>query len=188
MLLRPWFRAISLFVILTSICIPIALAQTPDEIANDPERKAAFELYQQHKLPEAAVLLEKVVAKYPNDLVGHEALGVSLLSRASTQTNAEKRKADRLQARAELLRAKELGDNSDLCKTLLAEIPVDGSETLVSSNKEVEAAMQRAEAFFAKGEFDQAIQEYKRALELDPKLYQAALYVGDMYFNEKKMD
>jgi len=48
--------------------------------------------------------------------------------------------------------------------------------------------MNRGEAFFAKGEFDQAIQEYSLALTMDPKLYQAALYVGDMYFRRKQTD
>ncbi len=141
--------------------------------------------YREHKLPEAAELLEKVVVKYPGDMVAHEALGTSLLSRAVTQADAEKKKADRLRARAELLRAKELGDNSDLCNVLLAGIPEDGSETTFSDSKEVEAAMGRGEAAFAKAEWEVAIKEYTRALELDPKLYLAAVNIGDTYFRLK---
>ena len=155
---------------------------------NDPERQQAMQLYEQHKLPEAAALLEKVVARYPEDVVAREALGASVLSRAATWNDPEKRKADRLRARTELLRAKELGDNSDLCKTLLAGIPEDGSEDAFSQNKEVEQAMQRGEAAFAQGNFENAIQEYSHALAIDPKLYYAAVNIGDSYFRLKKGD
>jgi tetratricopeptide (TPR) repeat protein len=169
---------------------PKAPAQKPemqslDVDVEDPVRQEAMALYKDHKMPEAAELLEKVVAKYPRDVVAHEALGVSLLSRGSTQTDPEKKKADRLHARAELLRARELGDNSDLCKVLLAEIPKDGSDTAFSENKEVEAAMARGEAAFARADWDAAIKEYSRALELDPKLYLAAVDIGDTYFGMK---
>ncbi len=78
--------------------------------------------------------------------MAHEALGSSLLSRAATWNDPERRKADRIHARAELLRAKELGDTSDLCKTLLAALPEDGSEDAFSQNQEVQAAMQRGES------------------------------------------
>jgi tetratricopeptide (TPR) repeat protein len=155
---------------------------------DDPERQQAMQLYHQHKLPEAAALLEKVLVRYPEDSALHEAFGSSLLSRADTWSDPEKRKADRLRARAELLRAHDLGDNSDLCKTLLSEIPEDGSETSFSRNQEADAAMQRGEAAFASGDFDKAIPEYSHAIDLDPKLYLAAVDIGDCYFRMKKGD
>jgi tetratricopeptide (TPR) repeat protein len=165
-----------------------ASGQSAKTNPNDPERQQAMQLYQQHKLPEAAALLEKIVARYPEDVVAHEAYGSSLLSRAATWNDPAKRKADRLHARRELLRAKELGDNSDLCKTLLAGIPEDGSESAFSQNQEVEAAMQRGEAAFARGEFEDAIAGYQQALALDPKLYYAAVDIGDSYFRLKNGD
>lgn len=163
-------------------------AQTADSNPNDPDRQEAMRLYQAHKLPEAAELWEKVLARYPRDTVAHEALGASLLSRADTQADPEARKADRKRARAELLRAQELGDHSDLCKALLAGIPEDGSDATFSNDKEVQAAMARGEAAFAKAEWDEAIKQYSHAFELDPKLYLAAVDIGDTYFRLKKMD
>src|SRR5579859_189647 len=188
MRLERWLLVIVVWVVLLSIS---CFAQSSSSQAtktnyDDPERQQAMQFYQEHKLPEAAALLEKVVARYPEDVVAHEALGSSLLSRAATWIDPAKRKADRIHARAELLRAKELGDNSDLCKTLLAAIPEDGSESSFSSDQQVEAAMQRAEAAFARGEFEDAITGYQQALALDPKLYYAALDIGDSYFRLKK--
>ncbi|HEU4416898.1 MAG TPA: tetratricopeptide repeat protein [Candidatus Angelobacter sp.] len=155
---------------------------------SDPDRQQGFILYHEHKLPQAAELLEKVVARYPRDMAAHEVLAASLLSRAATQADPDRKRDDRLKARAELLRAKELGDTSDLCKVLLSGIPEDGSDTKFSDNKEVEEAMGRGEAAFARADWDVAIKEYTHALELDPKLYLAAVNVGDTYFRLKKWD
>jgi tetratricopeptide (TPR) repeat protein len=163
-------------------------AQTADTNLNDPDRQEAMRVFQEHKLPEAAALWEKVVMKYPRDSVAHEALGTSLLGRADTQADPEKRKADRKRARAELLRAQELGDHSDLSKALLAGIAEDGGDPAFSNDKEVQAAMARGEAAFAKAEWDEAIKQYSRAFELDPRLYLAAVDIGDTYFRLKKID
>ena len=183
-----WLRKFAAGSILVFISTFGFAVQKQLQPVNDPERQEALRLYSEHKMPEAATLLEKVVAKYPDDAVALEALGASLLNRADTQPDAEKKKADRLKARAALLHAKELGDNSDLCRTLLASIPEDGSQAAFSNNNDVQAAMHRGEAAFAKGDYDQAIQEYSAALAMDPKLYPAALYIGDMYFRQKKTD
>ncbi len=171
-----------------SAAAPTASQQAGNSNLDDPDRKQALQLYEQHKMGEAAALLEKIVARYPQDVVAHERLGGALLSRADTQTDPNKRRADRLHARAELLRAKELGDNSDLCNMLLAGLPEDGSESAFSANKEVDAAMARGEAAFANGEWENAIKEYSRAFALDPKLYLAAVDIGDTYFRLKKID
>src|SRR5260370_10533492 len=180
-------RLLVVTVIFTALAPFTSFAQSTSN-PNDPQRQQAMQLYEQHKLPEAAALLEKVVARYPEDVVAHEAFGSSLLSRAATWNDPEKRKADRLHSRAELLRAKELGDDSDLSKTLLAGIPEDGSDSSFSLNKEVEAAMQRGEAAFAPCECEDAIAGYLQALALDPKLYYSAVNIGDSYFRLKKTD
>ena len=118
---------------------------------NDPDRKQAFQLYRQHNMPEAANLLEKVVAKHPTDVAAQEALGAALVGRAETQTDAEKARADRLSARRALLHAKELGDTSDLCRILLAQIPETGESAPLAAKPEVHAALKLGEAAFAKG-------------------------------------
>jgi len=94
----------------------------------DPDRQEALRLYKEHKLADAAEWWQKVVIKYPDDMDAHEALGASLLNRADLQSDGRKKQSDRLAARAELVRAKELGDKSDLCRALLSTIPEDGRE------------------------------------------------------------
>src|SRR5215467_10201778 len=188
MRLSYWTSRFALLTFMGGVCTAGVAAQTKEQSTDDPDRRQALLLYDEHKMPEAAALLEKVSARRPNDAVVHEALGTALLSRARTQADPAQRKADRLHARAELLRAKELGDNSDLCRVLLSGIPEDGGDDITySPNNEVQEAMNRGEAAFSKGDFDNATQEYSLALEIDPKLYHAALYIGDMYFRQKKM-
>ena len=188
MRLPSWTSKFALLALI-GVILPAGLAaQTQQQPVDDPERQEGLRLYKEHKMPEAAALLEKVAARRPNDAVVHEALGSALLSRAETLPDPALRKADRLHARAELLHARELGDNSDLCRVLLAMIPEDGADITYSESKDVQDAMGRGETSFAKGDFDQAIEEYSRALEMDPKLYLAAVYVGDMYFRQNKME
>ncbi len=43
--------------------------------------------------------------------------------------------------------------------------------------------MREGEQAFAKGDMPKALEMYQRALVLDPKLYEAALYIGDVYFS-----
>ena len=184
--------AIGMFLV---TCVGVLHAQVPNvpvsannTDVNDPDRIQAMQLFEGHKGAEAVPLFEKVVSKYPKDVVAYERLGTALISRSSMQSDPEKSKADLKVARAALLKAKELGDNSDLVNTLLAGVPESGEPSSFSANPEVNAAMKRGEAAFAATRFDDAIHEYSRALELDPKLYVAALDVGDCYYREKQWD
>jgi hypothetical protein len=142
---------------------------------NDPDRKQAFQLYNQHNMPAAADLLEKFVAQHPFDVAAQEAFGVALVGRAETQTDAEKARADRLSARRALLRARDLGDTSDLCRILLAQIPETGEPAPLATKPEVDAALKVGEAAFAKGAWQEAIAAYTSAWDFDHN-WRAALF------------
>lgn len=168
--------------------VPYIPVPTNNTDVNDPDRKQAMQLFQDRRWVECVPLFEKVVSKYPKDVVAFERLGSVLISRADTHSDPEKKKADRKEARAALLRAKELGDNSDLVNALLAGLPESGEPPRFSPNPEVNASMQRGEAAFANARFDDAIREYSHALDLDPQLFVAALDAGDCYYREKQWD
>jgi hypothetical protein len=128
-----WMVTISLLLVFLSSLAPAqtsgpALSQNAaDANPADPDRQEALRLYKEHKIDETAEWWQKVVARYPGDMAAHEALGSSLLSRAALQPDREKKISDRVQAHAELVRAQELGDNSDLCKALLSAVPEDAA-------------------------------------------------------------
>ena len=70
-----------------------------------------------------------------------------------------------------------------LLDEMLASIQTDGGEApKFSANPEADAAMNDGESAYTRGELDKALSAYARALQLDPKLYEAALFAGDMQF------
>jgi tetratricopeptide (TPR) repeat protein len=50
-----------------------------------------------------------------------------------------------------------------------------------SDDPRVEEAMRAGEAAFSRRDFDQALKNYSRALELEPRNYSAALFIGNTY-------
>ena len=150
----------------------------------NPERDHAFELYKQGKMVEAMPLLEKLSADNPKDIAVVESWGVTVLGYADTLSDPDLRKKARARAYTILVKAQGLGDNSDLLQTLLRSLPSDGSFTAFSQKKDVDAAMQQAEADFARGDLDKAREGYMRAYLLDPKQYYAVLFMGDAYFKQ----
>ena len=151
---------------------------------SNPERAHAFELYKQGKMVDAMPLLEKLSADNPKDIAVLESWGVSVLSYAQTLDDLELRKKARARSYVILMKAQSLGDNSDLLQTILRSLPADGSFTAFSQKSAVDAAMQAAEADFARGDLDKAREGYMRAYLLDPKQYFAALFMGDAYFKQ----
>lgn len=151
---------------------------------SDPDLQKAIELQDAGKQVEAMPLFEKLCSEYPKDGRMWEEWGVTTLSYSQTLTVADLRKKSRARARSLLVKAQQLGDNSNLIQILLGMIPEDGGENPFSPSKEVNDAMQQAEADFSRGDFDKAREGYLRALLLDPKNYSAALFMGDVYFKQ----
>ena len=159
---------------------PRALGQS-----NDPERERALKLYEASKYTEALPLLEKLAEKYPDDPVILSSLGFTLYVNTATVKDPAERKKLRERARAVLLKSQQHGDNSNLTRIALDALSSPAAPDIPFSNiREAEKAMREGEDAFARGDLDAALARYKRALELDPQLYEAALYAGDMYFKK----
>lgn len=140
------------------------------------------ELVDQNKYTEALPFLEHLVVAEPENPKMHFYLGFALIAQANTTKDPAQRKALSLRARASFVKAKELEIDEPIVDALIASIPPDGSEgQSFSENIAANSLMVEAESFFAQGKLDEALANYQKALELDPKLYHAALFAGDVF-------
>jgi tetratricopeptide (TPR) repeat protein len=167
------------------VAIPLLFLPCPAQTSfqDDPQRRHAFELYEQGNMVEAMPLLEQLAATYPTDISIHERWAYSTMAYAATLKDPMERVKVRVRARKLAVEAQKLGDNSPLLQVIL-ELPEDGSEAKMSDRKEVDEAMQAGEAEFVHGNYDKARENYLRALLLDPNDYEAALFTGDVYFKQ----
>jgi tetratricopeptide (TPR) repeat protein len=104
--------------------------------------------------------------------------------------DAATRRDLRVRARASFVRAKRLGrEDEEFLDALITSLPPDGSDApAFSANAAVDAIMKSGEAHFSKGELDEALMDYQKALALDPKLYYAALFSGDVFLHKKNFE
>jgi tetratricopeptide (TPR) repeat protein len=160
-------------------------ASAPAATQDDPDRQRALELYRTGKYVEAMMLLEKVSADHPSDAVVKEGLAFSVMEYAATLNDPDLRKKARVRARQLALEAKQLGDTDNLLE-MLVELPEDGSEPSFSGRKEVDDVMKAAEADFSRGDLDKARDGYLHALLLEPRNYEATLFMGDTYFKQQQ--
>jgi len=143
------------------------------------------ELAQQTKYLEALPLLEKLVAIEPDNARTQFYLGFALIAQANNTQDADKRIALSKRARAAFVRAKELKIEEPVVEALIASIPLDGSlGQSFSENIAANSLMAQAEAFYSQGKLDEALSNYQKALKLDPRLYHAALFSGDVFVSK----
>lgn len=148
-------------------------------------RRQAIDLYKEGKFVEALPLFEKLNSLESGNPRTLEGLSYCTLQHAATLTDTAARKTERARARKLADQAKAAGDNSNLLKLIL-DVPEDGSEESFSSHADVDQFMKAGEAAYAKGDLDGAAENYRQALALDPKEYEAALFLGDVFFKEKE--
>ena len=167
--------------LVTVLCVHAnAALQQPEP----PEWKRAWELYEAQNFVAALPLLEKSALAQPENPQILGALGFALAAVSKTEKDPELRKKMRDRALKVLRKSQSHGDDSNLTQITLDALSQD-EVTLPSSRiTAAEAATREGEAAFVRGDFDAAMASYKRALELDPKLYEAALYAGDVQFKK----
>lgn len=171
-----------LFCIVASM--PGVLAQMKRDPAYTNKREQALRLFNQDKRLEALPLLEELAQKNPNDEDIAVCLAGSLVSHAATLTDQHAAASERLRAKSILEKS---GSNNTLAKNLLqllSEMP-DGVDTQFSENPVVDQAMRTGEAAFARRDYDEAIKNYSRALELEPGNYAAVLFIGNSFFRKR---
>ncbi|MBV9923451.1 MAG: tetratricopeptide repeat protein [Acidobacteria bacterium] len=173
-------RGLLLFaLLLLALSLP-AYAQGGEDL--DALKQRASALMKETKYTEALPLLEKIAAAEPDDAQTQFYLGFALIAQANNTKEPAARKALRVRARAAFVKAKALGVKEPVIDALIQSMAPDGSDgAKFSENPEADRLMGEAEGFFSQGKFDEALKNYQQALRLDPKLYMAALFSGDVY-------
>ena len=171
--------ALILSLSVSAFCFKVQ-AQTDTKLEELKQKVA--ELVKQTRYTEALPLLEKIVAAEPNNAEMHFYLAFALFAQANATIETADKQALRVRSRNEFIRAKELGVQEPVVDALIQGLPADGSDAgLFSENLVANAVMVEAESLFGQGKLDDALKDYQKALSLDPKLYHAALFSGDVY-------
>lgn len=179
----PGICVFSLMLLSLSAAAPYTVAQSAPDATYATRRQKASDLFDQGKRLEALPLLEQLAKENPKDDQILVALAACLVDHAATLTDAQAAGKERLRARDLLDQAWQLGNTSTLAMNLselLKKLPETGAIKF-SDNPQVEQAMEAGEAAFSQRNFDEALKNYNKALELDPKNYTAALFIGNTY-------
>ena len=165
---------------LTLLAFTATFAQTDAELGAATEKilNAAKAGHLESVLPELKMLSGAI----SDNAQIHLLYGTGLLSRSkqiSDVGEAQKLSADALK---EFLQAKKLGLDDPALDELIQRLggPAATPRTPVKLT-EAQVLMDKAETFFTQSKYDEALPFYLKALEKDPKLYEAALYAGDVY-------
>lgn len=173
------FTSLLLVLLVVTFVSLTALAQADDTAKL---RSDAFRLMDAQQLTEALPLLERLAVLTPIDPAVQRNLAFALLGQSKNTVDANEARQLRARARIAFVKAKAAGDNSPLVSGLIDSIPADGGvEAAFGPNLKADEVMQEAEAAFTTGNLDKALELYQKALKIDPKLYHAALFSGDVY-------
>jgi Tfp pilus assembly protein PilF len=163
-----------------------AQTQTKGDATYHVKRQQAMQLFEQDKRLEALPLLEELAQQHPKDDEVLVALAASLVHHAATQTDQQAAATERFRAKNLLQQALDLGNNSPLAQNLheLFKGMPSNAAIQFSDKPAVEQAMVAGEAAFSRHDFAEALKNYAKAMELDPKNYAAVLFTGNTYHRQ----
>jgi tetratricopeptide (TPR) repeat protein len=184
-MLPKTFKTLTLFALLIAAfvsfnALPVG-AQTEEakQLHNTVEP-----LLKQGKHIDALPLLERLIQLEPENANNQLHLGFALWAKARTVNDKEEIQQFFERARKAFIKAKQLGSTEPKLDAFI-EMPTDRDLPSFTKNAETEKLMQEAESFFAQGKMDEALKKYQQALQLDPRLYYAALFSGDVYVHKE---
>jgi tetratricopeptide (TPR) repeat protein len=150
-------------------------------------KKQAFELSDAADYQHAMPLLEDLAKQLPDDAEVAGRYGMAVLGNSFALEDAAKRRTERVRAHAIAVDATRRGLKGSMLDLLL-DLPADGGPDASFGDQAITNLMARAEAAAVQGKQDDAIKLYQQALMLNPKLYEAPLFIGDAYFAQKQPD
>ena len=178
-------RKLPAYVWLPTLILILGISHTT--LAQDqrsPLVERAVQLYDSQNFVAAVPLLEQANAEQPDNPFILSRLGFSLYAVSDIEKDADARKKMRDRARQVLLKSQSLGDDSNLTQITLDALSQGEADIPFSRLNAADTAIREGEAAFVKGDLDAALGFYKKALELDPKLYAAALFAGDSEYKK----
>lgn len=185
---RSLFRFARYVALALACCLVAAIAARAQASSEyEQNKQKAYKLFDNHRPLDALPLLEELATQKPDDIGVLDKLCYAIFLRAATLTDPVERKKERLRARELALKIKAMGANQGLYDAVLLS-PQDGSEPPFSQRGEVDEIMRKAEAAFVRGDFALAVEGYLGALALEPKCYEAALYIGDVRYKQKEYE
>ncbi|HKE23230.1 MAG TPA: tetratricopeptide repeat protein [Bryobacteraceae bacterium] len=158
-------------------------AQVSPGVDYQADRQRVEDLFSQGRRLEALPLLEQLVRANSTDDAMLVDLAASLVDHAATLHEQDAAGKERLRARGLLEEARRLGNTSPLTLNLLQlleRLPENG-DIKFSDDAQVQLALRAGEAAFSRHDFDEALENYGKALKLDPGNYLAALFTGNTY-------
>ncbi|HSK70157.1 MAG TPA: tetratricopeptide repeat protein [Pyrinomonadaceae bacterium] len=180
---------ISLFTIFCLSLFPAGFAQEkPSDTDLDAKRTEALKLVDANRYLDAFPILEKIAPAFPKDAELWAHFGIAIMQNAITSNDPETRKKELVRGLLVLNKAKQLGTKNVVALNILDQIPSDSDfeDNLTDENPEVSKALREGEAFFGRGEYDKAFAAYEKAYKLNPKSYEAVLFMGDSLYAQKK--
>jgi tetratricopeptide (TPR) repeat protein len=169
------------------ICLFLLLAtnQPSAQTAASADRQRALDLVKEQKLVDALPVLEKIATTAPDDVEIHEGLIMALMANSVTEKAPAAQAVIYNRVRGIALRFTSKGKATPLFTRVLEIFPQDIDASAAAPAKDAspaERALMEGEEAFNKGDFTAALAGYGKAEKLDPKLYEAPLYLGDVYW------
>jgi tetratricopeptide (TPR) repeat protein len=174
--------------LLIAIAFSTAVPGQVPKSSLETERAKAMTLIEANRYLDAFPILEKIAPQLPNDVDVWTHFGIALASRSGTLTDAVQRKFERKKAYDALSKAKALGTTHVMALSMLDQLPPDGGDddNFSALDPRVESALREGEGFFGRGEYDKAFASYEKAYKIDPKNYEAMLFMADSVYAQKK--
>lgn len=179
-------KMIFLHLLLISTAFVTTYGQTEAEVKEATNK--VVQLIEQQRFTEAIPHLEVLIKASPNEPKLRFFYGYSLLTKSKQISNNEEAKQLSVKALEEFKKAKELGLKDETNDALIALLSGTGNLEGYSKNAEANKFMNQAENNFAQSKYEEALQFYQKALALDPNIYEAALFSGDVYLKKEEWD
>jgi len=152
------------------------------------ERQQAFDLIKKAQPLAAMPLVEDLLTANPDDAVSMGWLAYCLFAKARLGATAKEAPALLKRALDAAERSKQLGNKWPLLDELISVLTTPGaSQQPYSDNPQANAKVKEGEDAFSRGDNAGALAAYADALKVDPKLYAAALFAGDVCFRTKNI-